>query len=60
MTIMIVIICMTEIRFLQLRENRDLALGENLQTALRPHWDGRTSIAFGYGFDLLVRASSDP
>ncbi len=46
--------------FLQLRENRDLAEGRNLQTALRPHFDGVRSIAFGYGFDLLVRVSPDP
>jgi hypothetical protein len=43
--------------FLQLRENSGLAGGD--QTQLRPHWDGGTSIAFGYGFDLLVRVSPD-
>ncbi len=46
--------------FLQLRENGDLAAGRNLQTALRPHFDGGDSLAFGYGFDLLVRVSRNP
>ena len=38
---------------LKLAENADLALGRNL-SGLNPHWDGRSSIALGYGFDLLA------
>lgn len=38
--------------FFKQKENAPLANGTDL-SGLRPHWDGGSSIAIGYGFDLL-------